>query len=199
MAIPGFQSLMLPMLREVSDGGEHTEREMRDVLADSLNLTAEERTELLPTGRQRRFDDRVHWARVHLTMAVLLENTEPRRFRITERGLEVLNGNHDQINIRFLRRYAEYLQRTRPPGAADTPEPGGVQQELDQTPEELLESSYQTLRRSLAEELLERVKKCSPGFFSKASSLTSWCQWATGVRGEMRRQLDGAATVESTG
>jgi len=74
MAIPDFQTLMLPLLRHISDGKTHTNRELVDALANEFKLTEEERKALLPSGRQPIFNNRLHWARAHFRMAKLVEN-----------------------------------------------------------------------------------------------------------------------------
>jgi len=86
MAIPDFQSLMLPIMKIAEDGNEHTSRELRQRIGEQLGLTEEERKELLPSGTQPVFTNRLAWARAHLTMAGLLEKTGKGRFRITQRG-----------------------------------------------------------------------------------------------------------------
>jgi restriction system protein len=75
MTVPDYQTLMLPVLQAAGDGNEHTITDMVQILADSFNLTAEDRSELLPSGRQFRFDNRVHWARSYLKQAGLLQST----------------------------------------------------------------------------------------------------------------------------
>jgi len=75
MAIPNFQSLMLPLLEIVKDGQEHSHRDVSEVLAAQFNLSDVEKRELLPSGRQARFDNRVAWARAYLKKAGLIENT----------------------------------------------------------------------------------------------------------------------------
>ena len=81
---------MLPLLRLCNDGSEYANREVLDVLAVEFSLTDEERKLLLPSGQQRVFDNRVAWARAHMKMAGLLENTRRGVFHITARGKEVL-------------------------------------------------------------------------------------------------------------
>ena len=44
---------------------------------NQFNLTEEEQHELLPSGKQAIFDNRVGWARTHLKKAGLLESTRP--------------------------------------------------------------------------------------------------------------------------
>src|SRR5436309_4036066 len=91
VAIPGFQSFMLPVLELAADGKEHTLAEAREVLAQRFGLTDAERAELLPSGRQRRFDNRVAWAKVHLRQAGLLSSQRRAYFQITQRGRDVLS------------------------------------------------------------------------------------------------------------
>src|SRR5438552_18631628 len=100
MPIPDFQSLMLPIMKVAQDGAEHTARELRKVLADQLGLSEEERQQLLPSGAQPVFTNRLAWARSHLTMARLLEKTGRGTFRITERGKQALASNPSTINLR---------------------------------------------------------------------------------------------------
>ena len=164
MPIPDYQSLMLPLLKIAGDGEEHGLREVTNTLAQQFELSEAERTELLPSGTQARFDNRVTWARIYLTRALLLEATGRARFRITDRGLDVLRSGRSSIDVRFLKTFPEFVEwqnRSRTP--ADESGEG----ELPKTPAEILESSYQSLRRELAQELLERIKKCSSHFFEE--------------------------------
>jgi restriction system protein len=159
MAVPGFQALMLPLLKIAGDGREHSLDEAIESLAVQFALGGEDRKELLPSGRQVRFDNRAGWARTYLKKAGLLESTGRGKFRITERGLGVLKGNPTSIDVRFLARYPEFVEFKK----ATKREPEG--EEAGQTPEEALELGYQNLTRTLAQDLLERIKSCSPRFF----------------------------------
>ncbi len=165
MTVPDYQSLMPPLLKILSDGREHSLAEVIEILAQQFALTDDDKKELLPSGRQAKFDNRVGWARTYLKKAGLLESTGRGEFRITKRGFEVLEGHPADINTKFLKQFPEFLEfqkASRQGGKQDQ----GVE-EREQTPEEVLESSYQDLRRELARELLERIKNCSPRFFEK--------------------------------
>jgi restriction system protein len=166
MAIPDFQSLMLPLLITIADGQEHNRSEVHDILAKQFNLSDEDLHELLPSGRQEKFDNRVAWAKSYLKMAGLVETTSRGKFRITPRGADVLKNKPSRIDIKFLMQFPEFAA-TR--NASRQPAPivddGTTEEEHNQTPEELLESSYQNLRRTLAKDLLDRVKQASPRFF----------------------------------
>ncbi len=168
MAIPDFQSVMLPFLQFCADGEEHTNREALESLAGEFNLTEEEQKQLLPSGQQRTFDNRVAWARAHMKMAGLVENTRRGVFRITHRGQEVLRESPSEINLKFLREYPEYIEardgnkKTRPQSETDVSD-----EKENQTPAEQLEEAYQTLRDNLASDLLAQLKSSSPIFFEK--------------------------------
>jgi restriction system protein len=167
MPIPDFQSLMLPLLKYCADGMEHTKRDALPALAQSFHLTELEMAELLPTGRQRKFDNRVGWAKSYLKQAVLLEITGRGVFRITERGRSVLAENPMRIDMKYLERFPEYQAFKSVIKAKDSSVIDEGQVAAQVTPEELLESGYRQFRSSLATDLLKQVKDASPSFFEQ--------------------------------
>lgn len=168
MAVPSFQSLMLPTLRFAGDGKEHSIAEVRRHLAKELALSEEDQSELLPTGRQSRYTNRVAWAKVYLSQAGLLTPTKRGHFRISETGRQVLTNPPSAIDIKFLERFEPFLAfRTRAPAgneAAAAPET--MPSELE-TPEEALETAHRQLQASLAAEVLARVAANSFGYFEQ--------------------------------
>ena len=166
MTIPDYQTLMLPLLKFVGDKREHSLWETIDKLAAQFNLTDRERRELLSSGRQAVFDNRVGWARTYMKKAGLIESTRRGYFRITNRGVNVLKQNPPKIDVRFLFDFEEFRQfktfrRERPI------RPREIEEEPERTPEEALESAYQNLRNELANELLQQIKTSSPSLFEK--------------------------------
>jgi restriction system protein len=165
MAIPDYQSIMLPLLKLAGDGKEHSLRETIETLSDEFDLSDEERRELLPSGRQPTFDNRVGWARTYLKKAGLLESTRRGYFRIAERGRSVLEKQPSEIDTAYLRQYPEFVEFQTPKQKdTGTPRP---EPDDSATPEEEIEAAYKTLRESLVAELLETVKSCSPAFFEQ--------------------------------
>lgn len=164
MAMPTFQQLMLPLLRLSEDGEEHKLRDASTSLARALGLSDLELDELLPSGKQSRFSNRLAWARSYLKAAGLLENPAKGSFRITDRGRAVLAEAPISIDMKFLECFPEY-QEFRTKKTSDDADP--VASEAVGTPQELLESGYSALRESLAGELLARVRTVSPGFFEQ--------------------------------
>ena len=152
---------MLPLVEIANDGNEHSLAEAIETLASQFGLSDADRNELLPSGRQARLDNRVGWALTHLRKAALLERTGRGRFHLTDRGRQVLAKRPPEINMRFLQQFPEFVEFRR----RQDEQPVEERSEGEQTPEETLESIYQSLRNNLAQDLLERVKKAPPKFF----------------------------------
>lgn len=169
MPLPDFQSVMLPLLKFCADGQEYTNRQAIDALSREFGLTEDEQKELLPSGQQCVFDNRVAWARAHMKMANLVENTRRGVFRITERGKDVLGRSPSEINLRFLRQFPEYNSaRDRQQDNRREEETSSACDENEsKTPAERLEEAYMTLRENLASELISQLKSSSPNFFEK--------------------------------
>ena len=163
MPMPDFQTIMLPLLKFLGDEKEHSLRDIIEYLVNEFNLNEEERKELLPSGQQARFDNRVSWARTYMKKAGLIESVKEGYFLITKRGLEVLKENLERIDMRYLEKYPEFVE-FRKRKKEEKEEKVEIE---DATPEEVIESTYQGLKDSLASELLQKVKSCSPSFFEK--------------------------------
>ncbi len=163
MPVPGFQDMTLPMLKLAVDGTTWSLADARARLATGFKLSTEEQEELLPSGKQSRYANRVAWAKVYLERGGLIASPARGKFAITQRGREVLQHPPERITIEFLGQYPEFQEfRSRSTNQAQE-----EQQQPDsvQSPEEALESAYLTIRQNLASEILARVKSCSPRFF----------------------------------
>jgi restriction system protein len=169
MPIPDFQSTMRPLLEFTSDGQDHSAREAIDCLAKKFSLTEAERKQMLPSGRQEIFTNRIAWAKSHMKMAGLLEAPSRGVFRITERGKKVLRDHPARIDLKILRKQPGYLEARQ--GNGDKSENAITEQALtgdaSQTPEEQIESASLSLRNSLGEEILAKMKAASPSFFER--------------------------------
>lgn len=173
MAIPQWQDITLPLLKLAEDGKEYSLKEATEVLGKHFQLTDSEREELLPSGQQPRFHNRVGWSRTHLKKARLLSIPRRGYLRITDRGLEVLKEAPQKIDNEFLKRYPEFVDfisgavssRMAPENTDNQVFAGSSQKE--QTPEETIESAHRQIRDELATELLQQVMSCSPAFFEK--------------------------------
>lgn len=169
MAIPDYQSIMLPLLKLVAahPNDEFSKAETVTNLAEEFNLTEEEKQHLIPSGRQSMFDNRVGWAATYLRKARLIETTRRGYFKIGNRGLEVLSQNPQLINVRFLKQFPEFVefQSRRANTNGNAVSDSDAEENDLQTPEESLEIEYQKIRNNLAAQLLDRIKQSSPAFF----------------------------------
>jgi restriction system protein len=169
MAVPDFQSLMLPLLKIARDGEPHSLAEAREALATEFKLTQADRDELLPSGNQAKFSNRVAWAKSYLQQAGLLASPKRGYFQILSRGEKVLASPPPRIDIKFLEQYPEFVEfRTPKTGpAAPTPPPSLVDATESDTPEEALEAAHQKMTVALGSEVLARVKTGSADFFER--------------------------------
>ena len=167
MAIPGFQSFMLPLLRLASDGKTHQVSEAMDALAEQFSLTHDEVNELLPSGTQPRFRNRVNWAATYLKKGGLLESPRRAHVRITDRGRSVLAKPPSMIDIKFLEKFDEFVDFRRSTRDDSSQIDGNDEKPASNTPEEALLDAYQMLQSSLATDILDAVKKAPPEFFER--------------------------------
>ena len=158
MPIPDYQTLMLPLLRFAGDGNDYTTREAVEVLATEFQLTPAERSELLASGQQAIFNNRVGWANSYLKKAGLLESPRRGTLRITARGEQILSDNPTRIDVKYLERFPEFIEfRDASRNNRDTATTESVAVTTEQTPEEALELAHQSLRISLAQDILSRI------------------------------------------
>lgn len=167
MAAPTFQDLLLPLLKRSSDGAEHRLPTLAPLVATDLSLTSADLADLLPSGVQSRYRNRLAWAKVYMTRAGLLETVQRGYFRITQRGKQLLETDPPVVTLDTLRQYPEFkafMGKTSVEGPAPTAPAGGIH-EKDDTPEETLEAAYSTVRASLGQQLQAAIISATPAFF----------------------------------
>ena len=175
--IPDYQSLMRPLL-VCASSGETRIGDTVDKLADQLGLTPEERAELLPSGKQTRFANRVNWAKAYLAKAGLVENTRRGYFRITPRGQAALADATATINNVYLDQFKEFQDFKAKVNEADGAVSGSAAAPLQvfasfgapvdiETPDEALRKAHAAITGALAADLLDRARKATPAFFEK--------------------------------
>jgi len=166
MAIPDFQTLMLPVLRASVD----REVQISDVvtrLGVELGLTAEELSEVLPSGKQTKFANRVNWAKSYLGKAGLVTLTRRGHFLASSRGKQVLSAPPERITIKFLEAFPEFIAfREASSQTAATPKPEQASLK-DLTPDEVIRSAHAELDESLGAELLSKILAAPPDFFER--------------------------------
>ncbi len=172
MTVPDYQSLMLPVLK-IASQGEIRISDAVEKLASELRLTEQDRAELLPSGKQTTFSNRVHWAKTYLKQAGLVEPTRRAHFKITPRGSDVLSSNIPRIDIGFLNRFPEFQAFRAGANNTDDGEAPAAPQfdktlELAQTPDDQIRSAAQLIHDTLGREIIDRILSAPPSFFERA-------------------------------
>jgi restriction system protein len=170
MPVPDYQSLMRPVL-EACAQGEIRIGDIVDQLANRLGLTPEERSELLPSGRQTLFSNRVHWAKTYLAKAGLIQATKRAHFQITDRGRGALVKYPVRIDNEVLSQYPEFNEFKAKRNSGDeedhTPAPRLIASAEEKTPDEVMRAAHKEVERSLRQELLQRILGGSSAFFEQ--------------------------------
>lgn len=190
MSVPDFQTLMLPVLQAVAAEETLTSVELRQRVATAMNLSTEELAEMLPSGRQTTFANRVAWANIFLQRALLLERVKRGVYRATERGHDLLRTSPARIDMKILEQFQEYREWRRNDSAttddaeADSP-PSAVG---STTPIETIEQAVETIDGELRRSLLARVRSISPEAFERLILDLLVAMGYGGGRAEMARQ-----------
>ena len=168
--IPDYQTLMRPVL-ECAAAGETRIGDAVEQLAEKLGLTPDERAQLLPSGKQTMFANRVHWAKTYLVKAGLAEGTRRGYYRITPRGQTALADVMATINNAYLDQFKEFQDfkvKVNEADGATTTTPAQPSAPLStETPDEALRKAHGAITGALAADLLDRVRKTTPAFFEK--------------------------------
>tara|TARA_R110002049_G_scaffold265924_1_gene442038 strand:- start:4167 stop:5084 length:918 start_codon:yes stop_codon:yes gene_type:complete len=167
MSIPKYHEFMLPVLDELSDGNEKTIADLKSSMVSKFNLSHIDLKELLPSGNQPIFDNRVGWARTYLKKALLIESVKRGVFKITPRGIEVLKEKPNAITSTYLKKFDEFKDFQNINKNEENESDEQYSEDSSATPIELFEKSYKKLRNDLKTEVLEQILGCSPFFFEK--------------------------------
>lgn len=165
MAIPQFRYVILPFLEYLSNGKEHTLKDIEVALAKKFELTPEELSKTTPSGRMTIFSNRVGWAKTYLKKAGLIEAPRNAACKITKEGQKALAQKPEIIDSKFLNQFSsfrEFQYGDEEARGLEKSEPS------EDTPEETMEAGYQSIAKELQAELLNRLKASSPIFFEQA-------------------------------
>lgn len=163
MSVPKFFEFFEGFLYAIQDGELHTAKEVRQIIASDMRLSAEDCAEMLPSGKQSKFDNRVAWARTYLDKAGLVETPIRGKYRITDDGRKALQSG-EEINLKYLEK-SEKFRAFR--GAIASEAPSLADEEKDESPMEVLDAAFQEITASLASQLMDEVMKLSSTEFEK--------------------------------
>jgi restriction system protein len=168
MAIPDFQSIMLPLLKSLGDNEEKLNDQLRGNIISHFKISDSEQNEKIPSGKQSLFKNRIAWAIAYLKMANLIKATGRGKYQITEQGILLLKNNPEKINIALLKKYPEF-NKNRNPEKIDSIDENEINNETidQQTPDELIEIGYKKIRSQLSGQILSTIMSSPPDFFEK--------------------------------
>lgn len=159
---------MRPTLVALADGQAHTLQQIRDEVAVVLNVSEEDQEQLLPSGKQTTYSNRVAWALTHMGKAGLVARPARAHYALTPRGAEVLDQHPERVDMHVLGGFEEYQEfRTRKPAAGESgqPEVAAVASEL--SPSEAVGSLVQEADAAVAADLLDRILAQPPSFLER--------------------------------
>lgn len=169
VSVPGFQYFMTSFLQVLKDGSTKHIRTIIDDVIKLEKLTPEQCAVKLPTQNVTQVVNRIAWVRTYLFKAGLIKQVSRGNYHITEQGLDALKLPQ-RIDIRYLKtldQYQQWVKTFNQTNSDDESEDVGSSPESIKTPQELLETSYNTIMNEVADELLDRIKQSSPAFFEK--------------------------------
>jgi restriction system protein len=163
MAVPKFFEFFEAFLQAINDDELHSAKEVRSIIARDMNLSDADLSEMLPSGTQRTFDNRVGWARTYLDKAGLIETPLRGKYRITASGKSALSSGH-KIDLAYLEKSDAFKEYHGVSVQGTIIEPAA---ENDESPMEVLESAYKKVTAALASQLMDEVMKLTPVEFER--------------------------------
>lgn len=163
MAVPKFFEFFEAFLKVVSDGELHAAKEVRNSIAIMMALSENDLAEMLPSGKQRTFDNRVAWARTYLDKAGLIETPLRGKYRITASGKTALQSG-EKIDLAYLEKSDEFKDFHQATTHIST---DNIIEEKDESPMEALDSAYSQVNATLASQLMDEVMKLTPVEFER--------------------------------
>ncbi len=163
MSVPKFFEFLEPFLNAIKDGELHGAKEVRTKVAEIMGLTPADMEELLPSGRQTTFSNRVYWARTYLNKAGLIETPSRGRYHITDLGQAALSSGK-KIDIKYLEQFDSFIEFSKMTVGDGS---DGSDDAIGESPLEVLETAYNQVNATLASELMDEVMKLTPSDFEK--------------------------------
>ncbi len=163
MAVPKFFEFFGVLLEALKDGETHSAKEVKDIIAQKMNLSEADISELVPSGRQTTFYNRVNWAKTYLQKAGLVETPQRGNYRITAEGKRVLKSGA-RIDLEYLANYDTFkdFRSISPENDSES-----SQEEKNESPAEILEAAYEQITSALASQLMDEVMRLSPAGFER--------------------------------
>lgn len=164
MAIPKYNDLFSDVLEVLLDKNEHRTRDVKEIISNKLDLTDEERQELIPSGKETIIKNRIGWSITSLKKAGYVESKKWGSINITKFGLKEYEKNPN-ITLDDLLKISSYIEYVN--GGSKSLDDSDDTNPVDLTPEETIEKAYKTINNQLSDLLLENILNNNPYFFEK--------------------------------
>lgn len=151
MGGPKFVQFFSPIIETLKElGGSGRPSEVRNAIAKQLNISEQDRTELLSGGAPR-FDNQVAWARFYLVKAGLVDSSKRGVWSLSDKGREINALSFDAAMTIFRQIRVEFQSEK------DTQEKGSPKDEPDEetiAPNDTSVNDDSLYRKSLIEVLM---------------------------------------------
>ena len=162
-SIPGFEYFMLPFLKVISDGKTRHMKEIYQLVISETGMTKEQCSVMLPSKATTVVKNRIGWVRTYLYKSGLINQVSRGNYHITPEGLKAIEENPNGFKIAYLRTLPAFQSWGASFSKEDEDVPNsGASGDSVKTPRELLEQSYEDIMDTVADELLDRIKKITP-------------------------------------
>ena len=165
MAVPDYQTLMLPLLRTVADT-EKSVSEYTSELAEQFNLSEDDLQLTIPSGSQTLIRNRAQWAATYLAKAGLISRTRRGYILATEQGKKVLSSKIKKIDNQFLMSFDSFKD-FKNINEQDNQQKSAPELNDSSTPEDLIAAAYKKYEKTTRDEIIDLILGLSPTFFEK--------------------------------
>jgi len=170
MAVPKFFEFFVPILAALNSCSPMKAKDLRAAMIDAFHLSKEDISEMLPSGKQLTYSNRINWATQYLKNAGLIATIARGTYTITDQGKKAYLNDADKINLHYLAQFDSFVKFQKNGNDASVAPPNvpvSVPSETDVTPFESIETAYNTIRTELSKSLLNAIMECSPEFFER--------------------------------
>ncbi|MDO5858621.1 restriction endonuclease [Myroides odoratimimus] len=165
MTIPKHDELRIPILEILSDGKEYKLKQFQKPLAQKFNLTEDQVYEMYPSGNGHIFYDRISWALSYLNMAGLLDKPARGIYAINTTAKELLK-TPEKINS-YIESKMSKRDKKKISNGEVTNDFNITKIQEDATPSEKLYASFENIKNTVYESIIEVILSKSPTSFER--------------------------------
>lgn len=165
MAIPAFEKFLPVFLEVIQDGELYSAHIVKDLIAKKMKISETDLSELVPSGKQSRFNNRMNWARTYLDKAGLIETPSRGKYRITEAGNKALLSG-EVIDIKYLDKIDKF-KNFHKVSSPDNVSSDISNEDKEKSPIEILDSAFQRVNSVLITDVMSEVMKLDDSGFEK--------------------------------